>query len=338
MADISRDQFDEDSLVVKKIFQQGKYLLDDEVNVIQDNASYYLKRLLSYMVEGVNTRFGNGFKVEDHADVNKVTVLAGGCAVHLTDTKSTKRCDLIWSASNIVVSGFTTPSGSNRTDYVYLDIYEDEIDATEDANLVNPARGEETTRDLRLVWSIQKSQGSAPGTPTAGHTYVTIATIARYNGVAQIQPVDITNVLVNCFAYPRRELLFAASHVAAHDTAGAVPATDFQWRETTISTWLRHYEANVRKVTNMDSVNMRLYVDFVGDSGSKAKCRLAVDTTYDESQDIANADDIWIDLEVSLVSVAVGDYFTVGFDMYIYNLNSPNYFLVQKPNIWIEYA
>ena len=205
MADISRDQFDEDLLVEKKYFQQNKYLLDDEANVIQDIPRYRLKRLLSYLVESGDARFGVGFSVVDHADANKVTVKAGACAAHLTDTKAAVRCDLIWQDADVNIDGWTTPSGSDRTDYLYLDIYEDEIDPTEDPNLINPSRGEETTRDLRLIWSVQKSQGSAPGTPPAGHTYVTIAQIARYNGVAQIQPADITNLLPDHFAYLRQD-------------------------------------------------------------------------------------------------------------------------------------
>lgn len=191
MADITRDSFDESLLIQKKIFQKNRYVMDDELNVLQDILNIRLRRVLSELVEQTDGRFGSGFTVLGDANPNTVVVHRGACAIHV-DTHHTP---LLWFDANQTVDGWTTPSGSDRTDYLYLDIYEDEIDSTEDPNLINPARGEETTRDLRLVWTFEKSEGSTPGSPPTDHTYISIARIERSDGVAVIQTSDITNLL-----------------------------------------------------------------------------------------------------------------------------------------------
>jgi hypothetical protein len=191
MADITRDQFDESNKVAYKIFQKDTAAMDADFNEQIQIARYDRMRALSAMVNHIDKRICDGFEVVEEGSINTVTIKAGLCVVHISD----KLAIHLRLASDYDFNTFTTPSGSDRTDYLYLDIYFDEIDSTEDANLINPARGQESAIDMRLVWSFEKSEGSAPGTPPTGHTYVSLAQIERQDGDPLIVTADITNLL-----------------------------------------------------------------------------------------------------------------------------------------------
>ena len=167
--------------------------MDADFNEQVQIARYDRMRALSSMVGHIDKRICDGFKVIQKGENNTVTIKAGLCAVHIAD----KLAINLRLAADTDFDTFTTPSGSDRTDYLYLDIYFDEIDSTEDTGLINPARGQESAIDYRLKWSFAKSEGAAPGTPPAGHTYLSIAKIERQDGDATIVTADIANLLEN---------------------------------------------------------------------------------------------------------------------------------------------
>lgn len=241
--DITRDQNDESLLVQKKLFQKNRYLLDDEANVIQDIALDRERRILSELVEGGNVRFGTGLTVQGSGSDNTVVVQLGGCAVHLDDHHAV----LLWIDSNQSVAGWTTPSGSDRTDHLYIDISEEAFDSGDDANLINPAWGKETTWDMRLVWSLEKSEGSTPPAPSEGHKHISIARIERTNGVAVIQTADITDLLDDHFAIRSDALLRDGTHSLtgnlAVDAGVTIDGTDVS--ETLLQDGSRNLEGNL---------------------------------------------------------------------------------------------
>ena len=175
--------------------------MDADFNEQIQIARHDRMRALSSMVGHIDKRICDGFKVIQKGENNTVTIKAGLCAVHIAD----KLAINLRLAADTDFDTFTTPSGSDRTDYLYLDIYFDEIDSTEDTGLINPARGQESAIDYRLKWSFAKSEGAAPGTPPAGHTYLSIAKIERQDGDATIVTADITNLLPDQHAVIRSD-------------------------------------------------------------------------------------------------------------------------------------
>lgn len=240
MADITRVRpFTESDNIQRIIFQKDKYVMDDELTALQLIVATRERRILSRLVNGEDVRFDVGFTVIGSAGENTVTVKGGACAVAFPSGPHS----ILLYGSDTDVTGWTTPSGSDRTDYLYLDVYEDEIDSTEDPNLINPARGEETTRDLRLVWTFEKSEGSTPGSPPTGHRYISIARIERSDGVAVIDTGDITNLLGYHFAM----LLMDGSHALqgnlAVDAGVTIDGTDVS--ETLLKDGSRNLTGNL---------------------------------------------------------------------------------------------
>lgn len=92
----------------------------------------------------------------------------------------------------------TTPAGGDRTDKVYLDVYLDEIDATEDASLLH-AGTVEACRRLQVVQQIHVYEGGSYGslsyTSVAGnvHYRILLATLDRLNGDNTVTTAMITD-------------------------------------------------------------------------------------------------------------------------------------------------
>lgn len=191
MASITRDQFDETNRVEKKIQQKGVFLADADLNEQIDIDLNRQRRTLSALVGHANKRFGDGFKVVGTGASLEVTVKAG-FAAFLLDTQS---ATVIRLADDATVSGFSAWTGA-RTDYVYLDILEAEVDATTEPNIVNPDIGEETCHDIRLTLTLAISEGAVPGSPPAGHTYISLASITKTSG-SEIDADDVTVLIAD---------------------------------------------------------------------------------------------------------------------------------------------
>lgn len=94
----------------------------------------------------------------------------------------------------------TTPSGSARTDKVYLQVWFDDINDNEDANIVNPGVGIETCHRTKRSWCVRVSEGGV--TPSNSYSdiygfgprYLELATLSRDDGDATISASDISNV------------------------------------------------------------------------------------------------------------------------------------------------
>lgn len=177
MADITRDQFNEENFVTRKLFQKGRYVADADLNEQAQIFQNYDRRLLSSFVNFVDKRLGDGFKVISYTTPLTVIVKAGFAAFHLAD----KSAVLLKLDNDLILSGFSDWT-EERTDYIYVDIEEKEITPDDDIVIVNPLIGEETCRDMRLFYEIKISEGTAPNNPPAGHIYRTLATITKTIG------------------------------------------------------------------------------------------------------------------------------------------------------------
>jgi hypothetical protein len=119
-----------------------------------------------------------------------------------------------------VIPPLTTPA-TNRTDICYIDIWEREVDSAQDANLINPAIGVETSVRVNRTVALRVAEGTSQlPPPPPNHAHLSLALFHRQAGVDTItapQRQDIRSVL-NVAAFPP---LFSPRHDAQGNvTAG----------------------------------------------------------------------------------------------------------------------
>jgi hypothetical protein len=86
---------------------------------------------------------------------------------------------------------------THRTDTVYLDVWEREVDSEEDFDhLVNPAIGIETCVRLKREWVVRVAvdQSSPPDSPPDGHVYYPLARLTRTANEPRILPEQIADM------------------------------------------------------------------------------------------------------------------------------------------------
>ncbi|WP_414583861.1 DUF6519 domain-containing protein [Scytonema sp. PCC 10023] len=85
-----------------------------------------------------------------------------------------------------VIPPLTTPV-ANRTDLVYVDLWDREVDSTEDPNLVNTVIGVETCVRLKRQVTIRVAEGTTtlPAAPS-GHVFMAVALLNRPAGQAAL--------------------------------------------------------------------------------------------------------------------------------------------------------
>jgi len=194
MADISRDHFDESRNVVKKVLQQGRHLVDADWNEQVDALKMVDRRMLSAMLQHTDYRFGDGFKVVGTGATLALTIKAGRAAFQI----GSEAAIMLNLASNYTLSGFTAFPGGGRTDYIYIDIHEDEFDASDDPDIVSPSLGQETCVDIRLVFDFHISEGGVPSAAPSGHTYISLGTVVSTNNT--LSDNKVTNLLTDYYA------------------------------------------------------------------------------------------------------------------------------------------
>lgn len=209
MANTTRDQFDVEKGVQKKIFQKGILLMDADLNEQIDITLERHRRALSCLLGGTDTGFdnplwtnGSGFKITSHSSALTVSVVPGDAAFHLDENHAA----LVTHEALTELTGFQSwVSGGLRTDLIYIDIEEKEISPEDDPNIVNPATGAETCRDIRLQYEIKIEPNVFPpgyNLPTApsGHVYRRLALVSKDGSNNQIVMDDITMLLPNLSA------------------------------------------------------------------------------------------------------------------------------------------
>jgi len=181
VADISRDLWAlvKNSGYESFIFQQGKSLLDAEVNTIQSIIKFRLEEITKRAI-GKGT-IGTDFEVYASSNANEIKIKKG---IFVHEGK------MIRIPSDVTVTGLNTPVGSDRTDVVFAEWFIDEIDYTEDSNLLDPSLGLETVRADKIDVQIKVAEGIDPN-PTAGKSYFQIATLNRLDGIATVATSQI---------------------------------------------------------------------------------------------------------------------------------------------------
>lgn len=183
----SRFTFDESDLYLHMLKMQGVPVLDDEFNLMQEILFTAIRRItLATFGEG---SIDNGFKIVGTSASNNFTIkggngtIDGAGRIFVNGYPVLLQSDTTYSAQPISQAALTTPGGA-RTDQVYLDAWLDEIDSTDDADILDPSLGSETSRRLKLFWAVKVVEGSTmPASFTDGtnirHNTMLLAKINR---------------------------------------------------------------------------------------------------------------------------------------------------------------
>ncbi|MBZ4649168.1 DUF6519 domain-containing protein [Thermosipho sp. (in: thermotogales)] len=185
--DISRDSFDETKDYIKVIQEQGRPFVDYDYNELQDILRYLLKMSVQFIV-GINVFDADGFKVVGTGLSNDFTVKSGKALIN--GLFCFNRSDKLASELGITL---TTPT-ADRTDYVYLDIWQEFIDSTQDTSIKHPNLPIETSQRLKLRKDIKIIEGGTVPTAPQDHIYVTLAQINRKANVSTINSTDIIDL------------------------------------------------------------------------------------------------------------------------------------------------
>lgn len=214
MGNFSRDTFDRLKHYVGVRLQQGVPIVDADWNEMDDVRRYELRTFLAWFVGDGVPQGNDGFAVQATAETNDFRIrggngtadgagrilVAGWEAINESDLRYAQQ-PLFNNATLAAEWGvdplppLTTPGG-NRTDTVYLDVWEREVDSTEDPDqLINPQIGVETAVRLKREWAVRvvENNNAVPAAP-AGHVYLALARLARIGGSATIGGGAITDL------------------------------------------------------------------------------------------------------------------------------------------------
>jgi hypothetical protein len=211
MGNFSRDTFDKMKHYVGVRLQQGVPIVDADWNEMEDIRKYELQAFLKWFVGDGVPQGNDGFHIVA-VPVNDFIIKAGRCLVDGWDVINDDRLRYttqrlykyprlarVWKVPPLEELE-PPPEGTDRTDLVYLDAWEREVDSEGDyEHLVHPDIGIETCVRLKREWVVRVREGTsvpAPGDPDyrTGHRYYALATITRENGDGTIHAGDITDL------------------------------------------------------------------------------------------------------------------------------------------------
>jgi hypothetical protein len=229
MGNFSRDTYKPAQGYAAVRLQQGVPLVDADWNEQADIARNELYGGLTACAGTVAARGGLqvlGVGPNDVA-VTPGQAVVGGRPVSITTTRvyATQRYrDQALATKDGVVRppDLTTP-GAPRTDIVFLDVFEREINSVEDPFLVNPVIGIETSvRTKReIVVRVTENSSTLPA-PQAGHQLLPLALLRRTAGAAVIDPTTIQDIKPYGYGGTRR--LAVAPMFTAMNTGSPYPA------------------------------------------------------------------------------------------------------------------
>jgi Peptidase_G2, IMC autoproteolytic cleavage domain/FG-GAP repeat/Family of unknown function (DUF6519) len=216
LANYSRDTYLINKLkhYVSVRFQQGVPLVDADWNEMEDIRKEELHSFLKSFVGSGVPQNNDGFAIIEKVAADNDFTIQGGivddpgrCYVDgwetIIDNNTDYKSQVLYNNNTLasqwnvdVLAPMSTPASGTRADTVYLDTWEREINAQEDADLINPAIGIETCVRLKREWVVRVAQGGTyPGShPQEGHKYYTLATITRQGGIGAIIAADITDL------------------------------------------------------------------------------------------------------------------------------------------------
>ena len=215
MGDFSRDTFDKLKHYVGVRLQQGVPLVDADWNEMEDIRKDELQFFLENFVGSGIPKNNDGFRIlaAPAGTANDFIIKGGtsgkpGCCI-VQGRQALNEADILYTAQalfpktgmeNLAVkwgvaplAPLTVPASGTRSDLVYIDVWEREVDSQEDPTLKNPAIGLETCVRIKRDWVVRVAEGAAalPAAP-GGHLYYALATITRRAGQQAINTADVS--------------------------------------------------------------------------------------------------------------------------------------------------
>ena len=182
MSNFSRNTFDPNKQYVGVRLQQGVPLVDADWNESEDIRRAEFENLVKNFVGDGVPQGSNAFLIQTITNVHdNFQIGAGFCLVdgfivnNSTVLNYTDQADVTPKPLNL------PPNDTTRTDLVYLDIWEREVDAFEDINLVNNAIGIETCVRQKREWRVRVAEGVQLPTPDPDHYFYLLAQLQRRN-------------------------------------------------------------------------------------------------------------------------------------------------------------
>ena len=198
MGNFSRDTFNELKHYVGVRLQQGVPIVDADWNELEDIRRYELRSFIKWFI-GDGVPLGNdGFRIYSVNKENDFGILggdgtaekAGRCLVDgleaIIENDTTYKGQVDDYMIPTEISSLTTPA-ADRTDIIYLDVWEREVDNTEDPSLVNARIGVETCVRTRREWVVRVAENAAAApAPESGHCCYPLASLSRKAGEGKI--------------------------------------------------------------------------------------------------------------------------------------------------------
>lgn len=280
MASFSRDTFAKHRIERLKHYvsvrlQQGVPLVDADWNEMDDIRKYELRTFLKWFVgDGIPQQNNDAFRIVATPDDPNNFIIKGGdgtwqgaarCLVdgwevfNPDDIKYTEQelymntaLAKAWGVTKLPPLLAPVPTSSfnaQRTDTVYLDIWERPVDSLEDSTLNNEAIGIETSVRMKREWVVRvEVNASKPPAPPPGHAYYALArldrrareevisteriTDLRRTGLTLMSQHDITQITKDAFgeAYPLDQTGTPQFKISLRDAvnaliAGEIPTT-----------------------------------------------------------------------------------------------------------------
>jgi len=180
-SNVSRDTFIPSRGYQELIFSQQRPVLDSELNEQQD---VFRRREELVEKSGIgNGAIGDGYQVLASGSPNSILIYQG------TYYNAGRELTLF---NNVLLTGLTTP-GVNRTDYAYIEYYDEEIDGVDDPNIIDPVIGIETACRKKTAINLKVVEGAAIPAPAAGRVHVQVATLQRLAANPNITTAMITD-------------------------------------------------------------------------------------------------------------------------------------------------
>jgi hypothetical protein len=187
MGNFSRDTFDKLKHYVGVRLQQGVPILDADWNEMEDIRKYELRAFLKWFVGNGVPRGSDGFRIgppedgrADDFSIAPGICLVDGCVVINEEREAGDNWAGSYRGQRLFKSGdlpkLSRPIEPDRVDTVYLDVWEREVDATDDPDLINQAIGIETAVRLKREWVVRVAEYAIEPPPAGdGHVFYPLA-------------------------------------------------------------------------------------------------------------------------------------------------------------------
>lgn len=177
---IEKDIYSFDNNYNRVVFSKKRAPLDYELNELQQIQGGLNKAFIKSAV--TDNAVGDGFLVETTGNPNEIRIRRGYIFANGV---------LLNNASDLVINTLTTPV-ADRTDYVYVEWYEREVDSVEEPALIDVVNiGSETAVRQKLQIDVFVSEGSPIPVPLLGRQQYLIAVLNRLNGVSTLSAPQI---------------------------------------------------------------------------------------------------------------------------------------------------